>query len=142
LHLFTQERKNDLAVVILHLRIGHGLVLAAVPNSHFAGAVCPLGKLALELKIRKAVIGHRDRQPLIVRVHRRPFWYRPRLSRSADLEPQIKMQPPRMMLMDNKPPHNRPRRRNRIPRNIQHSLHAANCISRSNLNCVRFNSIP
>jgi hypothetical protein len=38
------------------------------------------------------MVGHRDRQSFVLRVHRNAFRHRPRLQNAADFEPQIKMQ--------------------------------------------------
>gem|GEM_PF-5323563 len=48
------------------------------------------------------MIGHRDRETLIGRAHRRSFWDCPRLKNAVDLEAEIKVQITSMVLVNDK----------------------------------------
>src|SRR5690606_35584771 len=101
--LLAEESEDDLALVILQLRVDERLIFSAVPDAYLARTVGAFGERTLELEVAEAVIRNGDREPLTFRVHRRPLPNRPRFPRPVDLKPQIEMQPRRVMLVDHEP---------------------------------------
>src|SRR6185369_4653803 len=63
--------------------------VALVPNTDPAGAV---------------ISGSRDRQPIVIRVHRRPPRNDPRSDRCANFKPKFEVRPVRLMFLDNESP--------------------------------------
>jgi hypothetical protein len=64
----------------------------------------PLGNGAFEIAVIERMILHFDREPLVMGIERRALRHRPGLEDTVELEPQIVMQPARIMLLDHEPP--------------------------------------
>jgi hypothetical protein len=77
-----------------------GLVGAAVPDLHRAGAVLALGDLALELQVLERVVLCANRQPVLVRMLWHTSGERPRRQRPLVLQAQVPVQPTRVVLLD------------------------------------------
>ncbi len=76
---------------------------ASVPDLHRARAVFAGRNLALEVEILERVILGSHRQPVFLRDRRDPVGHCPGSERSAVLEPQIPVQPGRVVLLDDEP---------------------------------------
>ncbi len=72
---------------------------AAVEQLHRAAAVLPLGDGALEVAVAQRMVLDLDRQALVARVERRPLGHRPGLEDPVEFEPQVEVQPRRVVLL-------------------------------------------
>src|SRR5690606_31532975 len=73
---------------------------AAVPDHDGAAAVLTLGDRALEVAVVERMVLHLDREPLVLGVARGSARYGPRLEHPVHLEPQVVVEPRRIMLLD------------------------------------------
>src|SRR4030095_3513563 len=106
-YLFPQERERNFACVVLLLRSGESLVFSVVPDADLTRSVRAFRKRPLKFEIVQAVIGNRHSEPLIIRIHRRPFRHRPGFPDAVYLQPKVEMQPPRVMFVNDEPFANR-----------------------------------
>src|SRR5258708_12429098 len=87
------------------------LVCSRVPSHHSSCAVLAGGNHTLELGIFEGMVLRTYGQTLLGRVHRRPLGDRPRCQYAIDRQPEIIVQPTRVMLLNDKnasaaaPPH-------------------------------------
>jgi gas vesicle protein len=100
------ERDDDLAVAP-----GVALVRAGVPDRHRPRAVVALRDLAVELEVLERVVLGAHGLAVLVGVRRDPVRDRPRRERALVLEPQVPVQPPRVVLLDHEAPAGRRRGR-------------------------------
>ena len=75
----------------------HQLVRAAVPDLDRAGAVVALRDLALEAPVLERMILDVDREVLLARLQRNAFRHRPRRENAVALEPEVVVQPSRVV---------------------------------------------
>ena len=73
---------------------------AAIPDHHGAAAVLALRDGALELVVFDRMILDVDREPLLARNKARPARHRPAHHHAVEFEPQVVMQPRRVVLLD------------------------------------------
>ena len=62
----------------------------------------PFGNGAFEIAVIERMVFDLDREPLVTRIERRTFGDRPGFEDAVELEPQIVMQPRRVVLLDHK----------------------------------------
>ena len=74
--------------------------LAAVPHDHAARAIVPRRDHALEISVLERMVFDFHRQPLLGLVVRRPLRHRPRTEDAVHLQPQIEMEIPRRVLVN------------------------------------------
>ena len=89
---------------LLERRLAQRLKGSLVPDHDRAAAVLVVGDGAFEITIVERMILDLDREPLVVRIERRPARHRPGLEDAVEFEPKIIMQPRRIMLLDHEPP--------------------------------------
>ena len=82
------------------MRIALGNPVAAVPQLHRAAAILALGNGAFEIAIVERVVLDLDRKALVVRIERGPARHRPGLEDAVELEPEIVVQAPRVVPLD------------------------------------------
>ncbi len=73
---------------------------AAVPELDGAAAILAFRDGALEVAVVQRVVLHLDRQPLVMRVQRRAARDRPGLEHAVEFQPQVVVQPGRVVLLD------------------------------------------
>ena len=98
--------QRELQVALLQRRVDvvdFGRPRAAVPEHHDAGAVA-FGNDALELAVLERMILDVHRQPLGLRIERRPLRHRPRQQHAVVLEPEVVVQVAGEMLLDAEEP--------------------------------------
>ena len=76
------------------------LVRARVPDLDGAGAVLPLRNLALERRVLERMILYVDREPLLAGLERNALRDGPRCERPVALEPEVVVQPPGVVALD------------------------------------------
>ncbi len=81
-----------------------GVPLSAIPHDHRPAAIFALGDVALEIEVLHRMILGANREPLFADDQARPACHRPALERTAELEPQIVVQPPGVVLLDDELP--------------------------------------
>ena len=101
--LVAVQREFQVALLESALRIV-GLPIAAIPELHGAAAILALGNGAFEIAVIQRMVFHLHRQPLVVRIERRPLRDRPGLEDAVEFQAQIVMQPARVMLLNDKMP--------------------------------------
>ena len=82
------------------MRIAFGNPGATIPELHRAAAILALGNRAFEIAIVEWVILDLDGQALVVRIERGSARYRPGLEHAIEFEPEIVMQPRRIVALD------------------------------------------
>ncbi len=89
-----------------HLLVGplERLVGAPVPDLHRPRPVLALRDLALEGQVLERVVLGVDRQPVLLRMRRQPLRQRPRDGHPVALQPQVPVQAPGVVLLDDEPP--------------------------------------
>ena len=93
------EREGEVALRQPLARIAVRHPAAAVPDDHRAAAVFALGDVALEIQIGERMVLGAHRQPLLAQRQARAARHRPALERAVELEPQVVMQPARIVLL-------------------------------------------
>ena len=97
--------QGEFQVALLEAALGIvGLPGAAIPELHGAAAILAVGNSAFEIAVIERVILDLDRQPLVVRIDRGTARHRPGLEDAVELEPEIVMQPRRVVLLDHESP--------------------------------------
>ena len=97
--------QGEFQVALLEAALGIiGFPEAAIPQLHGAAAILVVRDGAFEIAVIQRVILDLDRQPLVVGIERRPPGHRPGLEDAVELQPQIVMQPGRVVLLDHEPP--------------------------------------
>ncbi len=81
-----------------------GLPIAAVPELHCAAAILALRNGAFKIAVIERMIFHLNREALVVRIERGTAGDRPGLEDAVELEPQIVVQPGRIMCLNDEPP--------------------------------------
>src|SRR6202011_4603490 len=74
--------------------------IAAVPELHRATAILVLRNRAFEIAVVERMVLDLDREPLVMRVERRSSRDGPGFENTVEFEPQIVVQPRRVMLLD------------------------------------------
>ena len=98
--LLAVELELEMALGIALVRIADRLPAAAIPDDHRAAAILALRDRAFEVAIFEGVILDMDRQTLLARHQARPARHRPALQHAVHLEPQIVVQAPGGVLLD------------------------------------------
>src|SRR5690606_28048158 len=80
-------------------RVAERRPVTAIPDHDAAGAVLVLGDLALEVGVLERVVLGLHREPAILRVEARLFRHRPALQHAVVLEPEVVMEPARIVLL-------------------------------------------
>ncbi len=78
--------------------------IAAIPELHGAAAVLVIWNGAFEIAVIERMVLDLDREPLVVRIERGTARHCPRFENAVELQPEIVMQPSRVMLLDHEPP--------------------------------------
>ncbi len=79
--------------------VGQRHVGAGVPDDHAAGAVVAVRDAALEAGVFERVVLHQLGEAPHLRIEARPLGHRPAAQRPADLQAQVVVHPPRMVLL-------------------------------------------
>src|SRR5215469_5380943 len=95
------EHEREMPLLEPELRVPFGHPFATVPHDHGAATILALGDVALEFKIVDRMVLGAHRKPLLAERQARAAGDRPALEHAIELEPQIVVQPPRGMLLDN-----------------------------------------
>ncbi len=103
MQLLAMQRELQIALLESPFRIV-GFPIAAVPELHRAAAILPLGDGAFEIAVIQRMIFHLDRQPLVVGIERGAARHRPRLEHAVKLQPEVIMQPGRIVLLNHEAP--------------------------------------
>ncbi len=102
--LLALQAELELALAIGPLRIGGalpvGIPAAPVPDHDRAAAVLALGDDALEVGVVQRVVLDVDGEMLVVRIEARALRHGPALERAVELEPDVVVQPPGRVLLD------------------------------------------
>src|SRR5882757_4190857 len=97
--------KGEFEVALLEAALGiDRLPGAAVPELHGAAAILIFRNRAFEIAVVERMILDLDRQPLVVRIERGAARHRPGLEDAVEFEPEIVMQPGRIVLLDHEAP--------------------------------------
>ena len=97
--------QREFQVALLEAALGIiGFPDAAIPQHDGAAAILVVRDGAFEIAVVQRVILDLDRQPLVVRIERGSSRHRPGFEDAVELQPQIVMQPGRVMLLDHEPP--------------------------------------
>ena len=97
--------QREFQVALLEAAIGIiGFPGAAIPQHDGAAAILVVRDGAFEIAVVQRVILDLDREPLVVRIERGSSRHRPGFEDAVELQPQIVMQPGRVMLLDHEPP--------------------------------------
>ena len=96
------QNKFEFAAIDLLLRrlIAFCFEGAVVPDDYVAGAIISLGYFTLELGVLERVIFSLNSEAFIARIHRRAFGDGPGLHHAIHFQPEIVMQAPRVMLLN------------------------------------------
>ena len=88
---------------LLRWRFAERLISPLVPHHHRTAAIFPLGDGPLEINIGNRVVLNMHRQVLFPLGKRHPFRNRPRFQHSAQLQPEIVVQPRSIVFLNDKP---------------------------------------
>ncbi len=100
---FTGQGELEVAALQPVMRIALGNPIAAIPELHRSAAILALGNGAFEVAVIERMVLDLDRQPLDLGVERRALRDSPRLEHAIELEPEIVMQPRRIMTLNDEP---------------------------------------
>ena len=92
--------KFEMAFGVTFMRVAFGLPGAAIPDHHGAAAVFALRDGALERVVFDGVILDVDGEPLVVGIEARAARDGPALHDAVEFQPQVVVQPGRVMLLD------------------------------------------
>lgn len=98
--LLAVQLELQMAFLEAESRIELGRPRAFVPDHDRAAAVLALRDDALEAAIVERMVLGRHRQPLLAGDQARPLRHRPALQHAVHLQPEVIVQPPRRMLLD------------------------------------------
>src|SRR5215475_2201807 len=98
--LLSLEPERQMPLRQALVRIVLWVPASAVPDHHRAAAILALRDCAFELVVLDGVVFHLYGEPLLARHQARAARYRPALHHAVELEPQIVMQPPGGVLLD------------------------------------------
>ena len=84
-------------------RVAQWLPGAGVPDLHRAGAVVAFGDGAVKVGVVDRVVLDPHRQALVGRIERGPFRHRPTPQHAVMLQPEIPVQPARVVLLHDEP---------------------------------------
>ena len=105
LHPFSLEHEVEVAVLdIVRALALDRLPGAAVPQHHRAAAIFVCGDCALEGRVVHRVILGPHREPLCIGIGRRALGNRPAFQHTVVLQPQVPVQPGRVVLLDHEDP--------------------------------------
>jgi hypothetical protein len=99
LHPLAVERDDDLVLLELVAVVG-----PAVPDDHLAGPVVALGDLSLEVDVVERMVLDVHGQVVALGVLRDPLWQGPRDEHTVPLQPEVPVQPPGVVLLDDEAP--------------------------------------
>ena len=102
LQFFSGENEFEFAVAkcLLGIFVTERRPEAAIPQHHRAAAVLAFGNGAFEIAVVEGMVFDFDRQPLVIGIDRRTLGNRPGLEHAVQFEPQIVMQPRRVMFLN------------------------------------------
>src|SRR5207248_2605413 len=98
------QRDVEMAFRQTFVGIESRLPAPAIPHDHRAAAVLAFWNVALEIEVLHRMVFGADSQPFFAGDQARPFGHGPALERAAELEPQIVMNAPRVVLLDHELP--------------------------------------
>src|ERR1700732_3693392 len=97
--------QREFQVALLEPLLGIvGFPIAAVPELHGAATILVLGNGAFEIAVIKRMVFDFHCQPLVARIERGPPGDRPGFEDAAELQPEIVVQPGRVVLLDHEAP--------------------------------------
>ena len=97
---FASQAELQVTLAVTRLGIAHRRPGAAVPDDDLAGAVLALRDLAFEIGVVERVVLDVHRQPAHARVQAGSLGHRPTLEHLAELQAQVIMQSPGVVLLD------------------------------------------
>ena len=98
--LLAVQVELEMALLVAERGIEIGRPRALVPDHDRAAAVLAFGDDALEAAIVERMVLGRDGQPLLAGDQARPLRHRPALQHAVELQPEVVVQAPRSMLLD------------------------------------------
>jgi hypothetical protein len=101
---FEGELEVALGEALLRRHGAFGHPVAAVPELDRAATILPFGDGALEVAIVERMILDLHREPPVVGIERWSLGDRPGLEHAVELKPEVVMQPPRVVLLDDEAP--------------------------------------
>src|SRR6516225_7488149 len=100
MQLLALQGEGEMTFLVAHVRVALRVPAAAIPNHDGAAAILPLRDGSLEGVVFDRMIFHMDGKALLVRNEARAAGDRPALHHPVELEPQIIMQTPRGVFLD------------------------------------------
>ncbi len=100
--LFAFQFEFEMALGQPLVRIADRLPLAAVPHNDRTAAILALGYRALEIAVVERVVLDMDGEALFARHEARALGHRPAFQNAVQFQPEVVMQPPRVMLLHDK----------------------------------------
>src|SRR6266508_3035129 len=98
------ERNVEVALLQAFFGVEGGIPSPAIPHDPGPAAILTLRDVALEIEVLHRVIFGAHRQPLLADDQARAPRHRPALERAAELEPQIVVHPPGIVLLHDELP--------------------------------------
>jgi hypothetical protein len=99
LHSLALQGKLELALLQALMRIADRLPGACVPQHHGAATVLALWDRAFEAAVLQRMVLDPYREPLVARIGGWPLGHRPTLKHAVQLEPEVVVQPRRIVLL-------------------------------------------
>jgi len=100
MQLLAVQGESEMTFLVARVRVALRVPAAAIPNHDGAAAIFPLRDGSLEGVVFDRMIFHVDCEALLVRNETRAASHGPTLHHPAKLEPQVIMQTPRGVLLD------------------------------------------
>jgi len=105
LHPCPVEDEMEMALVdVLRALARDRLPGAAIPQHHAAATIFALGDHALEIGVAHRMVLGAHRESLVGGIGARPPGHRPAFKHAVDLEPEVVMEPRRIVLLDDEAP--------------------------------------
>src|SRR2546421_9471200 len=98
--LLALEREGEMTLVESLVRIAFGRPGSAIPDHHSAAAVLALRDRTFELVVLDRMVLDLDREPFLARHQARSACDRPALHHAIKFEPQVIVQSPRSVLLN------------------------------------------
>src|SRR5262245_49968980 len=103
MQLLAVQGESEMTFLVARVRVALRVPAAAIPNHDGAAAILPLRDGSLEGVVFDRMIFHVDGKALLVRNETRAAGDRPALHHPVELEPQVIMQTPCGVLLDDEP---------------------------------------
>src|SRR5215470_19209176 len=100
MQLLALQGEGEMTFLVAHVRVALRVPAAAIPNHDGAAAILPLRDGSLEGVVFDRMIFHVDCKALLARHETRAAGDRPALHHPVELEPQVIMQAPRGVFLD------------------------------------------